>query len=199
MAISYVGIGTYNSGSAGITVATPSGIAAGDLLVAAVETANQTITTSSSGWTTYTGTAGGTAGAAGGIRCTVFYKITDGSDTGIVLNDSGNHQLGVMLAYRGVDSSSPINASASQYNASSTTLTCPSVTTTVANTAIIAIAAIDRDVATTTQVSGWTCTFSASIVEVFDRTVTTGQGGGLGIATEFAAAIGATGTVTVLS
>lgn len=150
MAISYVGKGAFASGTSGISLTIPSGYQENDLLICLVESANQAVTIPD-GWTECPSSpvSYGTANAVGGVRLTMFYKFASSSESTLSVADSGNHTTGVMLCFRGVNQSQPFNASSSDYESSAVSaLSCPSVTTTVANSMILNAMAYDIDLAT---------------------------------------------------
>ena len=83
MAITYVGkSSSMASGTGDISVAVPSGVQEGDLLLLLVHSCNQSITTPS-GWTELANSPQGTgsAGAAGGVRLGVFTKTAGSSES----------------------------------------------------------------------------------------------------------------------
>lgn len=105
----YVGKSTAVGGTGSVSPDfTSSGRASGDLLTLAVETANQALT-APGGWTevaTYSPQSRGTAGAAGGVRLTLFYKTSDGTETTVATGDSGDHQYAVGFVFRGAGGAS---------------------------------------------------------------------------------------------
>ena len=201
MAITFVNKGAFNSGAAGLTIAQPASTAANDLLLLFIETENQSISvTSPSGWTEVTGSpvTTGTAGAAGGVRLTVFYKIHSGSEASVVITDSGDHQAAIILAYRDIDTFAPFDVTpvSSVTTPASTTLTLPGITTATANAWIVHAAALDLDSASTTTTGAATNANLTGITERHDQTIATGDGGGLVIIDGVKASIGATGNTT---
>ena len=104
---SFGSIGSAAGGSTSISVAHPSGISAGDLLVLAISNKYPTNgPTTPSGWTAlpnYQGSGGsGSPGAdTGTVYATVFVKIADGTESGnlAVTLTSANSSIGQMLRY----------------------------------------------------------------------------------------------------
>jgi len=187
MAVTYVGIGTVDSGTGAITPALPSGLADDDLLIAFFETANQAITLS--GWTEFSSSpqGTGTAAAVGAVRLTAFYKFYNTGDSAPTSSDSGNHQIGQIMAFRGVDLTTPIEDTAGSTAAASNIQNLPTVTSTSADAMAVYLVADDRDIATTNtqfrdtnwvspNVDGGACT------EVADDFSSAGVGGGIGAA-----------------
>jgi hypothetical protein len=187
MAVTYVGIGTVASGTGAITPALPSGLADDDLLIAFFETANQAITLS--GWTEFSSSpqGTGTAAAIGAVRLTAFYKFYTTGDSAPTSSDSGNHQIGQIMAFRGVDLTTPIEDTAGSTAAASNIQNLPTVTSTSADAMAVYLVADDRDIGTTNtqfrdtnwvspNVDGGLCT------EVTDVFTADGVGGGIGAA-----------------
>jgi len=199
MAISFVGAGTAAGLIAGITLTVPAGYAAGDLGIILVETANQDLTTPS-GWTLVTNSpqGTGTAGAAGGTRLYVFYKILTASESSVATADSGDHQSGQYFAYRGTHATTPIGATAgSVLTSGNTSITLPSITTTARSTQESVAVDSDRDGSGTTVFSSWTNANLTGITERGDYGSAAGSGGAVGLADGVKATAGTTGTSTV--
>jgi len=187
MAISYEGIGSVVSGAGAITPTLPAGLADDDLLIAIFETANQAITLS--GWTEITDSpqGTGTAGAAGAVRLTSFYKFYTTGDGNPTSSDSGNHQIGRIFAFRGVDTSAPFEDTAGATAAASNIQNLPDVTTVTAGAMAVYLVADDRDLATSgTQFrdTEWLSpnVDSGACTEICDEFTSTGVGGGIGAA-----------------
>lgn len=88
-AITFGSIGSATtSGTTAPSVAYPTGIQAGDILILAIGNRPNTSTPATpSGWTdasdyTQTGGAGSEGAGTGVVRCTVFYKVADGTESG---------------------------------------------------------------------------------------------------------------------
>jgi hypothetical protein len=201
----YVAAGAVASGTGTITPALPAGIATNDILLLCLETANQAITISNQNGGTWTAVTNspqgtGTAGGTAATRLTVFWSRYNGTQGAPTASDSGNHQLGRIIAVRGVTTSgNPWDVTAGGVLASpSTTGTIPGATTTVANTLVVAVIATALPDASSTAVfSAWTNSNLTSVTERTDNAVTAGNGGGLGIATGGKATAGAYGNTTV--
>lgn len=194
------GVGTVQSSAASIThtIGGTSGISEpGDLILIFLESANQAFTApTGGGYTQLTSSpqGTGTAGAANATRLTIFYKISDGNETTYVTGDSGDHNIITSLVLANVDVQEPINDTAGNTAAASTTITCPSVTTTRPECLIILAMSSDRDANSTTNWSTPVNANLANFVERRDQTFNTNQGGGLGIYTAEKGTAGATGT-----
>ena len=204
-AITFVAAGTVASGTGAITPALPAGLQANDILLLFVETANQTssITNQNGGtWTQVTGSpqGTGTAAATTATRLTAFWSRYNGTQGAPTVSDSGDHQLGRIVAIRGATTAGdPCDVTAGGVEATSDTSgSIPGATTTVANTLVVAaIATSLPDAASTAKFSGWTNADLASLTERTDNSVTAGNGGGLAIATGGKATAGAYGATAV--
>ena len=126
-----------------ITISTPSGTSAGDLLVAAVATdSSETISPpSGEGWTQIDLGYGGSAVTLG-----VWWKLADASESPTHQFTWGSTEQAYawIMRFTDHDPTTPINASAVQ-NDNSSSPTSPAVTTTVANTLIVRIGGFDDD------------------------------------------------------
>jgi len=201
----FVAAGAVASGTGAITPALPSGIAANDILLLSLETANQAISISNQNggtWTEVTGSPQGTGTASGtdATRLTVFWSRYNGTQGAPTTSDSGNHQLGRMIAVRGaITSGNPWDVTAGGVEATSDTSgSIPGATTTVANTLVVAaIATSLPDAIGTANFSAWANSNLTSVTERTDNTKNAGNGGGLGIATGEKATAGVYGNTTV--
>jgi hypothetical protein len=201
----FVAAGTVASGTGAITPALPAGLQANDILLLFVETANQTISiTNQNGgtWTQVTGSpqGTGTAGGTAATSLTVFWSRYNGTQGAPTTSDSGDHQLGRMIAIRGATTSgNPWDVTAGGVEATADTSgSIAGATTTVANAlVVVAIATSLPDASSTAKFSGWTNADLSSLTERTDNTVTAGNGGGLAIATGGKASAGAYGATTV--
>jgi hypothetical protein len=202
----YVGDGGQASGAGAISPALPGSLRANDILLLFVETANQASSIATQGDLTWTEVTNSPQGANGGslatsTRLTVFWARYDGVATvGPTTNDSGNHQIGVIMAFRGVvTSGNPWDiTSGGTETTSDTSGSIPTATTTVDNTLVVlAIATSVPDADGTAAFSSWTNANLANLTERFDVSRAINNGGALGIATGEKATAGATGTTAV--
>jgi len=199
---SVVGVTSGVSGSGAVTVNfSSSGRAAGDMLRIAVMTANQTMATPS-GWTLVVPASGdpsrGTAGAAGGVKMTVFEKVSDGTETTVSLGDSGDIQYAVGIVTRSASAyPDVIDVSIAGNVAATTSGNFTGVTTTGDDRLQLSFVATDRDFTG----ASWTGTPSygnlANGNKRFDNGTATGTGGGVAIFSGEKQAAGATGNITV--
>src|SRR3989338_4654894 len=197
----FVASGGQASNAAAITPLMPAGVLQNDILLLFLETANEAVTVSggSETWTEVTSSPQGTG--ALGTRLTVFWaRASQDAPTPPPTSDSGDHQIGVILAFRGaITSGNPWDVTAGGIEATSDTSgAIPGATTTVADTLIVAAIATDLpDANGTANFSAWANANLTSVTEQFDVTRNAGNGGGLGIATGVKATAGAYGNTTV--
>lgn len=175
--VQYVGAGTFQGGTNTITPTIPAGATTGDLLILAVETANEAVTTPG-GWTPVPGgqIGTGTAAAIGAVAMATFYKWYAAGDPTVA--DSGNHTTGRIVAFRGVDPTTPFisNAAARVDASGTTTFTSSSVTVPTHGMQLVCVG-LDRDAATTdTELNA-----VANATLIGSNTVTSGTGGGVGL------------------
>ena len=194
----YVGVSTGNGSASAATIDfTSSGRSAGDLLFIAVMTANQAVTIS--GWTevaTYSPQSRGTAGAAGGVRLTLFSKASTGSETTVSTSDSGDIQYAAGLVVRGAGGASVAVDIGDGNNVAATTSGSFGGVTTTGDDRLIAIfVATDRDMAAPSWGTATNANL-ANLAERFDNGTSTGTGGGIAIWTGEKQAAGATGSTT---
>lgn len=199
MAISFVAKSAFASGTAGLTVGAVSGTQADDLILLFVESANQAVTTPS-GYTAVSGAqiTAGTAAAAGGMLLNVFYKWATGADSSTTVADTGDHTTAIKLAYRGVDTTTPFDATPTTgtKTTASTSSSYPSITTATANALVVYASALDLDSASTATTSAQANANLTSLTERHDQTVASGFGGGIVITDGFKASAGASGAMT---
>jgi hypothetical protein len=199
----FVAAGAVASNTTAISPALPAGIATGDILLLFLETANQAITipTPNGGtWTQVASSPQSTGSGTTATRLTAFWSRYNGTQGAPTTSDSGDHQLGRIIAIRGaVDTGNPWDVTAGGVEAASDTSgSIPGATTTVANTLVVAaIATALPDASSTAKFSAWTNANLTSVTERTDNTVTAGDGGGLGVATGVRVATGAYGNTAV--
>lgn len=194
----FVAAGTLAEGTAGATVAPNSGHASGDYELLLVETANQACTlATAAGFTEHPGSpiTAGTGSLTTDTRLTVFERIWNGSDGSPATNDSGNHDIGVILTFRrstGTWSAlSDVRSATAGVGWSGAAETTEDTTgsfgalasgTDTNDQLIIGVTAHAKpDVAGgTTEMSGLTNADLASITERFDDAAASGNGGWIG-------------------
>jgi hypothetical protein len=181
MAVTYSAKGAFASGTGALTVAVPTGYAAGDLLLMVCESANQTFTTPT-GWTALSTAGTGTAGTAGAVRIACFWKIAGASEASVTVADTGDHTTAIMFLFKGNNLTNPIIQATSTTAAANTAVTFPALTVSKAGTMIVYALASDRDSASTANFNTWANSQLVSVTEAHDQTHTSGFGGGVGMA-----------------
>ena len=127
-AITFLAASSNIVSASSITVTKPTGVVSGDVMIAHVFVRSTTPTITSSGWTAIRTTSQGTT-----LREQSFYKVAGPSEPASY-TFSGNatsyaYTAGI-VAYSGVDTTTPIDVSGGSASASGPG-TCPSVTTTL--------------------------------------------------------------------
>lgn len=193
-----VSVGSFAGGVADITPGLPASYASGDIFLLMVETANQAVS-APSGYAAVTNSpqGTGTAGAAGGVRLSVFWKRATGSEVAPTVADTGDHQSAMILCLRGcATSGDPWEASAGDVEASaSATITFPAVTTLGTDRLIVQMAANDADLSGP-QVSAWANSTMQFLCEVADNFSGSNTGGGLAAGVGGMNTAGSTGSST---
>lgn len=181
--------GSNGSGATTLVLSTPAGVVQNDLLLAQVTVRGGTDTgiTPPAGWSLVLRTDSGTA-----LAQALYSKVAGAAEpANHTWNFSQSRKAsGGIAAYAGVDSASPIDASAGQTNPPSASVTAPSVTTPTPNTMLVGLFG---------SAKGTTFTPPPGMTERYD-VASTGGGIGSRTASEAAdepwAAAGATGTRT---
>lgn len=193
--------GAISSGTGARTPGAPTGLAADDVELLLVETANEAVTLSTTaGFAELTNDGGqGTAGSTDATRMTVFWRRWDGVAGNPTVADAGNHVICIRLAFIGcITTGDPWDVFGSNQQTSATTSGSVSgVTTTVDETCIVSVCAQDLpDSNNTSQFSGWTNANLVSITESSDNSRNSGNGGAIGSSHGELASAGATGATT---
>ena len=143
-----------------IALARPAGAVAGSVLVATVATnADATIVASNPGWTVVRDDV-----ISGAVRQAVYVRVVGPSDPTSYqwATPEGSRRLtGGINAYAGVDTTRPVDVSGAAFNAASTAVSAPSVTTTVANTMLVQVASVNAE-GTMTAPAGMTEVWEAA-------------------------------------
>jgi hypothetical protein len=198
MAPTVFAVGAVASSISAITPAFPASIVAGHVLVTVAECEGVTSPgayTLPSGWAHVTGSPvlEGT-----NTRLWVIWALYDGVMTAPSLGDSGDHNIGRMIALSGCPTTgNPWDVVATAVESvSDTSATWPGVTTTVDDTLVLEIIATGADIASTAMVGTLTNATYTSITKQVDNWVIAGNGGGIGVVTGVKATKGATGQST---
>ena len=125
-----------NAGTATLQISVPSGRQANDLLLATVTVAGGQTVTAPAGWTLVRSDA-----SASALRQAVFYRVAAGSEpASYTFSLSGARTAGGGMAlYRGVSTTTPIEANSGRIGGSGTQVITSPVTTLTPNAAVVAI------------------------------------------------------------
>ena len=193
MAITYVGKGTYSSGSmSSVNASMPAGIAEGDILILIAESSGNTPATPS-GWTSL---ASGTdnKGPSEYARVRIAYKIAGTNEGAIQVTGGQSGIRTIVFAFRGVDQESPIANLVTGTSSNMSTFT-----TTIDNTMVVrAIGFYDSDSNDTTNFSGWACASLENITEGHDQSDNDSAGGGIAFAYGLKLTAGDVGSFSVV-
>jgi hypothetical protein len=142
------------NGSTSVTINVPSGVVAGDVMLAAVDAEGSGSFTVPSGWSS-TGLFDGTSfiGHSG-----VYFHVAGASEPASYTWTLGTTRkaIGRITSYVGVDNASPIQTSANGGASTGTSATAPSITTSVANEMVVAGSGDDDTVQSTITAPGGT-------------------------------------------
>ena len=136
--------GSYTSGST-IDLPVPATVATDDLMIAqiAYNATGGGIITPPAGWTLIDETGGN------GVTQALYRRIATASEPAsysfTLSSGATDTAAGAITLYDGVDTTSPIDASAAQTNASAAAVVAPSVTTTVSGATLVAFYAVRDD------------------------------------------------------
>jgi hypothetical protein len=148
-----------SASSTSISVPRPTGAATGDLLLASISLRGNASVTAPAGWTLVRVDLNGST-----MRLVTFRKWTvagEPASYAFTFSKSTTSAAAGMVAYRGVDPTTPVDAHAGQINSSSATrATAPSVATTVAGVTLVSVFGSASDV---------TATSPAGMAERYDR------------------------------
>jgi Bacterial Ig-like domain len=115
-----------NATATSLVIPAPGGLVSGDVLLAVVSARGAPTITAPAGWTLVRLDINATT-----MRQAVFVRTAGGAEPGsyTFTLSSAQSAAGGIVAYSGVDGSSPIDAHGGQINAASTSITAPSITT----------------------------------------------------------------------
>jgi len=193
----FVAAGTMAEGVGNVIPGLPAALQEKDIMLLFVETANQTVS-APSGWVATADSPQGT-GTAGDVAATslsVFWKRATAVESAPTVTDPGDHAIAQILSFRGcIDTGDPWDVTSGNTAASSTSVSIPGDTTTVANCLVVLAVSNGTDSATA-QTSGYANTDLANLTERTDVNSTQGNGGGFAVATGEKATAGAYGATT---
>lgn len=152
-----------------------------------------------SGWTAVTGSPVTALATTAGSKLQVWYRFaTSAAEANVNTGDSGDHQVARIVTFRGVNSTTPFDATpvAATKTTASATVTWDSITTATANALIVLIATRPDDTTSVTSFNTPTNANLTGLVERGEAGSNAGHGGGFVIVTGSKATAGATGTTT---
>jgi hypothetical protein len=123
-------------GKTAITLAAPAGLTPGDVEIAAILSVKSKVPTPPAGWAAIRTEPSGTS-----FRQTVYAHVaTSAEPSSYTWTYAANTKVaGVLAAYAGVDVSAPVAASSGQVNASSASITAPSLSNPVAGAQLVGL------------------------------------------------------------
>lgn len=199
----FVAAGTVSSGTTTAAPGVPAGYAANDVFLMFVESNFDQPVTPPTGWAVVDGFPQANTTNTLASQLSAFWKRAAASESAPTVADPGDHVVARIFAFRGCRTYGvPWDGVATTVtNSAGTTLTCPTLTTSVTNNLIVNVASTGVDPASdsTTTFSAWTNASLGSVTERGDNDVAAGAGGGFGVATGTLAVPGATGTTTTLT
>jgi len=188
------GVGAISSGTATFSPEVPTGTETNDLLLMFIEsggattgTEANTVPTVEGPWTEVL------SEKKGNTRLTVFRCITPSASPTRKVSDTGDHQMARIVGIKKgtFNETTPVNISAVSTQASTKSVKCPKITTTVANCLVFAAASGNLpDAAGEAQFSAQANSSLTSVTERIDNTVTAGDGGALMVASGLKATAG---------
>ena len=178
-----------NDATTSIVFAKPTGVASGDVLLAVISVRGNPTILPPSGWTEVRLDINGNT-----IRQGVYVHVAGGSEPASYTFDfsKAHSAAGGIVAFSGVDGSNPVDAHDGQINASSTSITAPSITTTGPDRMLVGFFGIPS-LTSMTPPGGMTERIDVAAPSTNTYKVTAGVASGL------VAAAGATGTRTAVA
>lgn len=188
--------GGTNSGAGGVTYALPASFQADDIHILIVEHQESETLSVPAGWAHVTGSPVSQPNGDA-TELNVMWRRAQGGDANVLVAAPGDHQIGVVLGFRGCRASGdPWDASTSGILSATATPTIPGVTTIHANSLILVTLCYGTD-DTGSNLTGWTNATLSSFTEWADQGTITNNGGGIGAASGGLAAIGSSGNASV--
>ncbi len=195
----FVAAGSAGSGSSGFSLSAESTTRIGDLLILVVETSGEGTNMSISGWTHFADSPLADVASTSGSKLNVMWRVATavGTSNFVSIPDSGDHQGGSILAFRGFSALvSNFAVSMTANTTASTTVTWPSIDTKTPNCRLLYIASRPNDLLSNAQFSGFTNANLAGAAEISEYGSDAGNGGGWVACSGTKADAGATGEST---
>jgi hypothetical protein len=135
---------------------------------------------------------------SGSTMLTVFWRRFNGDETSVAIADAGDHVLGILHCFSGVGTEGdPYDHVVQSIEATSdTSVSITGGTTGQNDCLVVAAVATGTDVASTTHIGSFANADLANVTERSDDWVSTGNGGGIGVATGEKATAGDYGATT---
>lgn len=169
-------VGSTASGTGDVVTNLPAGVQEDDILILAVETATESVSTPS-GWSIVTESPQTLTGNSS--KLSVFWKRATTSESAPTITDPGDHAHTVIFAFSGCKTSgNPWNTTAGNTYSGSADPTWPAVTTTVDDCYVLNIGTNYLD-GTTAQILNWANASLVSITELVDVATSVGNGGAI--------------------
>jgi hypothetical protein len=189
--------GGIASGTGNVIVPLPPGVQENDVLWLISQTANQAVATPTD-WAIVADSpqSSGSAGAAGAVRLSVFWRRWVPGMVPPTIVDPGDHVIAQIIATRGCAfSGNPWDVTAGNAVTTTTAVSIPGDTTTVINCLILGLIAHATDTALA-QGAGYVNASLANLIERGDFSAIDGVGGGLAYVTGEKATAGAYSATT---
>lgn len=196
MAVTYLGSSfSVASGTGDITPAFYNGysVTADDIAITFVETTSVAVGVPT-GWNTL----GASTVSSGTLtKLNAIWRRIQVGDTAPTITDASDHKIGRMAIFRGCRTSGdPFDQlTTTPDTVSSTTVTFPSITTTLADCMVVTGYSTGQDTSTTAATS-WSAAGLTSKVEIVDAWTNLGGGGGLSVHVGAMVSPGDTGDIT---
>lgn len=187
LAIVAVGTGATGTGT-GVSVSPPAASWVGDLLLCFISTQDGAIT-APAGYTQIANSPQNAGIAGASAQLAIYQKTHSGSEGAVTVGLASSPVVAVIIALR---KASTTLITAGDSGSASTSVTCPSVTTTAANSLVIAAVAHTADA----SVGSWANANLTEFGEIFDLSTAESNDGGMAIAAGYKVTAGAAGTTT---
>lgn len=190
--------GAKADGNNSVTPAWPTIHQTNDVALLIVETAGTQPATLSNaqGFVAVTGSPQGDNGDTSGTVVTVFWKrATSSSQASPTVADSGDHQVAQIITFRNVATTGDpwdVTAGSATAGTASSSFSIPGATTTQPNTLVVAILSTSL----ASSATGWTNADLTGVAEHSDVSTTSGNDGGIAVATGVKVTAGPYGATT---
>jgi hypothetical protein len=193
-----VGVGAAASGIGDVTAPYPVGYTAvaDDCAFTFLERESTDTVTAPTNWA-IAAQANVSTGTPTKLTC-IWRRLTAAEAAPAIADNAGNHIVAQMIVVRGLATAgNPWDVAAGNTElAADTTVSIPGGTTTDADRLILAAFSTGQDIASTAGATGWADATLANVTERMDNWVSTGLGGGFGMATGEKAVAGTVGPMT---